>query len=83
MLQCSDGSLYAGSTTALDRRLAEHAAGKGGAYTRSRRPVALVHHEAHPDRASAQRREHVIKHLPRASKLALALNKRELALPKR
>ena len=41
LLRCRDGSLYAGAAMDLDRRLAEHAAGRASRYTRSRRPVAL------------------------------------------
>ncbi|MCS6845771.1 MAG: GIY-YIG nuclease family protein [Caldilineales bacterium] len=61
ILRCADGSLYTGWTTDLDRRVAEHNAGRGAAYTRGRRPVALVYHEPQPDRASAMRREAEIK----------------------
>ncbi len=41
LLECADGSLYCGITVDLARRLAAHNAGRGGAYTRSRRPVRL------------------------------------------
>ncbi len=71
LLRCSDGSLYAGSTTDVERRLREHAAGRGGAYTRSRRPVRLVYREPQPDRARAQHREWVLKQWSHAQKLAL------------
>jgi predicted GIY-YIG superfamily endonuclease len=42
ILRCSDGSYYVGSTRDLDRRLSEHQAGDGAAYTRRRLPVDLV-----------------------------------------
>jgi putative endonuclease len=44
ILECADGSFYAGSTTDLDRRVSEHNDGLGSAYTRraGRRPVKLV-----------------------------------------
>lgn len=42
LLECSDGSFYAGSTTALELRLSEHQQGLGAEYTRRRRPVRLV-----------------------------------------
>ena len=71
VLRCADGSLYTGSTTDLVRRLAEHRAGKGARYTRSRLPVRLAHDEAHPTRAAAQRREAAIKRLPRSEKRQL------------
>lgn len=42
IVECSDGSYYVGSTWDLSRRIAEHNAGAGAAYTRRRRPVRLV-----------------------------------------
>jgi putative endonuclease len=56
ILECADGSYYTGWTTDLDRRVAAHNAGRGGRYTRSRRPVKLVYWE---------------EQVPRARKLAL------------
>lgn len=72
LLRCADGTLYAGITTDLDRRLAAHNAGVGARYTRARRPVELIHTEPAADRAEASRREAAIKKLSRAAKLALA-----------
>jgi putative endonuclease len=71
MLRCGDGSLYTGITNDLERRLAAHSRGSGGAYTRSRLPVALVFHEKARDRSSALRREAALKRLARAEKLLL------------
>ena len=42
MLECGDGSYYAGSTWDLVVRLEQHHSGKGGDYTRKRQPVRLV-----------------------------------------
>jgi putative endonuclease len=72
LARCRDGTLYTGITTDPERRLAEHNAGTGAAYTRCRLPVALVYWEVVVDRASALRREHAIKRLTRAGKEALA-----------
>ena len=72
LLACADGTLYAGITTALERRLAAHNAGAASKYTRGRRPVRLVWAETCTDRAAASRREAVVKALPRALKLELA-----------
>lgn len=66
--RCGDGSLYTGITTDPGRRETAHNAGRGGAYTRARRPVRLVHLEPSTDRGSALRRELVIKRLTRAGK---------------
>jgi putative endonuclease len=71
LLRCRDGSLYAGITTDLERRLREHNAGRGAAYTRSRLPVTLVYDEPTPDRSTALRREAAIRRLDRRHKLAL------------
>ena len=42
IVRCRDGTFYVGSTFDLDRRLTEHNAGFGAAYTRPRRSVRLV-----------------------------------------
>ena len=72
ILECVDGTLYTGITNDLDKRLAAHNAGTASKYTRSRLPVRVIFFEAHPDRASASRRENEIKRMPRAGKLRLA-----------
>ena len=42
LLRCSDGSLYCGWSTDLEKRVATHQDGKGGRYTATRRPVELA-----------------------------------------
>lgn len=69
VLRCGDGSLYTGVTNDLARRLRAHGDGRGGAYTRARRPVALVYVEGQGGRGAALRREAALKRLPRAAKL--------------
>jgi len=71
MLECADKSLYTGITTNLERRLAEHAAGKGAKYTRGRSPFRLVYSETCTDRAEATRRETAIKLMDKAQKRLL------------
>lgn len=71
MLLCSDGSLYTGITTDVDRRVKEHNSGKGSKYVRSRRPAELVWREDAESRSGALRREAEIKSLSRAEKEAL------------
>ncbi len=71
LLRCSDGTLYAGITNDLRRRLAAHVKGRGARYTRGRGPLRLVHCEIALDRSAALRRELELKQLPRAEKLAL------------
>lgn len=71
ILRCADGTLYTGWTNDLSARLAAHNAGRGGKYTRARRPVTLVYYEACETKEAAMSREWHIKRLSRANKLAL------------
>ena len=71
LIECVDGSVYTGIAVDVDRRYAQHAAGKGARYTRSRPPVRLLARFAHPDRGSASRAEYAIKQLTPARKRAL------------
>ena len=61
ILKCSDGSLYTGITTDVERRLKEHKEGKGGHYTRARKVLRVVYTEEYPDRSTASKREAEIK----------------------
>lgn len=71
ILRCADGTLYCGVTNNMERRLAQHNAGKGAKYTMRRGPVVVVYREDAPDRSAAQKREAAIKKLSRAQKLNL------------
>ena len=73
MLECADKTLYTGITNDLDRRLAEHAAGRGARYTRGRGPFRLVYRETCQNRAEASRRETAIKLLDRTKKRQLCM----------
>lgn len=74
IVECADGTLYTGWTTNLERRVAEHNAGRGGRYTRLRRPVKLVYSERLPNRSAAMRREAAIKRMNRRAKLTQISN---------
>jgi len=71
LLRCRDGTLYAGVTTNLRRRLAEHRAGQGSRYVRSRGADKIVYHERCVSRAAALRRERQLKGWSRQKKLDL------------
>ena len=71
LLECRGGSLYTGITTDVERRYAQHVAGKGARYTRSFPPLQILGRFEHPDRATASRAEHAIKRLTPAQKRAL------------
>lgn len=72
ILQCADGSLYAGCTEDLKRRLHEHNHTKKGAkYTTYRRPAVLKYSESFRTLLRARRREAELKRWPHAKKLRL------------
>lgn len=71
MLRCKDGSLYTGITKDLERRLAQHTAGRASRYTRSRLPVALAWSSEIESWGDALREEIRIKALSRSEKEAL------------
>lgn len=77
MIEASDGSLYTGITTDIQRRWSEHAGGKKGAkYFRGRSPKALVYFESGFCRSEATKLEAAIKKLNKPGKLRL------IAMPK-
>ena len=77
ILYCADGTLYTGWTKDIERRLAEHNAGKGAKYTRSRIPVKLVYLEECADDITAKKREYAIKKKKRKEKLKLIAEKNQ------
>jgi putative endonuclease len=78
MLRCADDTTYVGSTIDLERRLAQHAAGEGAAYTRTRRPVRLIHVEEYARIDDAFAREKQVQNWSRAKRLALAQGDEEV-----
>ena len=71
ILECSDGTLYTGITTDLDKRLKTHNNGKGAKYTKTRLPVVLKVSFESEDRSTASKEEYRIKQLTRKEKLKL------------
>lgn len=75
MVRCRDGSLYTGITTDLDRRVNEHNhCRSAAAYTRSRRPVALVYQERVKTRSAAAKREAEFRRMKKEEKEQLILD---------
>jgi putative endonuclease len=68
ILRCGDGSLYTGIAKNVETRLACHTAGRGAAYTRTRRPLAVVYREDGLSRSEALAREYRIKRMPKPAK---------------
>ena len=75
LLECRSGALYAGITTDVQRRYAQHLSGKGAKYTRANPPKKLVGVKEYPDRAEASKAEYAIKQLPKHLKINFLINK--------
>jgi putative endonuclease len=75
LIESSDGRLYTGITTDVERRFLEHLGmsgkDKGAKFFRGRRPIAVVYKESHNDRSEASRREAEIKRMSASAKQAL------------
>jgi putative endonuclease len=71
IILCSDGSLYTGISTDVQRRFLQHQNGKGAKYFRSCRPTNIVFLESGHSRVSAAQREAEIKKMPRKDKIRL------------
>lgn len=73
LIRCRGGMLYAGITTDVERRLAEHRAGAphGARFLRGKKPLRLVFRQEVGSRAAALRAEAAVKKLCRADKLAV------------
>lgn len=68
VLHCRDGSLYAGYTNDLEKRVKVHNEGKGAKYTRGRGPVELVFSKSFSEKSDAMRAEYEFKQWSRKKK---------------
>ena len=71
ILECSDGTLYVGSTRNVEHRLDQHQSGNGSRYTRPRRPVRLVYQQEFPNIGEAYAAERRLHGWSRAKRSAL------------
>ena len=71
ILKCSNGKYYVGSTTDLDRRLAQHQSGEGANFTKKHLPVELVYFEEYDRIDTAYYREVQVHGWSRKKKEAL------------
>jgi putative endonuclease len=69
LIECRDGSLYAGITNNLSARYQAHLEGRGARYTRSHPPLRLLGARPYQGRAAASRAEWEIKQLPKHKKV--------------
>ncbi len=68
VLECRDGSYYAGYTNDLARRVRVHNEGKGAKYTRAKRPVHCIYYETYETKRKAMQAEYQFKQLSRQEK---------------
>ena len=69
MVECSDGSIYTGITTNVDRRMEQHSKGIGSKYVRARLPISLQWLSESMELSDALKMEHHIKTWNRDKKL--------------
>lgn len=80
MLECRDGSLYIGISNNVLKRLADHNAGKGSKYVRSKMPAKLLRAFAVVGKGEALKLEGRLKKLRREKKLWIAKSPEDEAL---
>ena len=73
LIECADGTLYAGISTDVARRFEEHLSGKGARYTRSHKPLRLLGCRVCGSRSDALKAELALKKLPKTKKLEALL----------
>jgi len=69
LLECANGSYYAGITTDVAARFSAHQQGKGARYTRANPPLRILAQAEYADRSTASKAEWALKQLPRDEKL--------------
>jgi putative endonuclease len=71
ILECSNGSLYVGSSTNIQQRLKDHMAGTAALWTKRLSPFQLVYFKDYPSHLEAARREQQVKRWSRIKKMKL------------
>jgi len=71
MIRCKDDMLYTGITTNIERRFAEHQAGKGAKFLRGKAPLELVYQQPVGSHSEALKMEANMKKLSKAEKEAM------------
>ena len=71
IVECSDGTLYTGISTDVEKRVLTHNKGKGAKYCKTRLPVVLRAYFEVENRSQASKEEYRIKQLTKEEKLKL------------
>lgn len=69
LLECEDGSYYAGVALDVEDRFIRHVLGRGARYTRARMPLRVLAAARYPSKGEALKAEYRLKRLARADKL--------------
>ncbi len=69
LIECSDKTLYCGSTNDLKKRISAHNKGKAAKYTRGRIPVKLIAYKDNLSKSAALKLEYKIKHIDKKKKV--------------
>jgi putative endonuclease len=79
IVRCSDGSLYTGIATDVERRIQEHQDGiRGAKYLRGKSPLRLEFEQCLGNRSVASRAEYHVKRLDKEQKEALIAGEHSL-----
>jgi len=78
LAECVGGSVYTGIATDVNRRMDEHASGRGAKFTRARPIERLLGVFDFEDRSSASKAEAAVKKLSATQKRLLAAGKRAM-----
>lgn len=68
ILLCADNSFYTGISNDPQKRFSDHKKGKGGRYTRSHKPIKIIHLEQLRTKSDALKREIELKSLTKKQK---------------
>jgi len=70
LLECTGNTIYTGITTDVARRFAQHLAGTGAKYTRTRKPLRVLAQVRFETKSEALKAEVAMKRLTSAQKRA-------------
>ena len=61
VILCNDNSFYIGASNDLKRRWTEHTTGQGAEWTKSHKPIKIIHHEEFSSQKEVYKREKELK----------------------
>ena len=69
LLECEDGSFYAGIALDVEQRFIRHVLGRGARYTRAHTPLRVLAARCYASKGEALKAEYALKQLARHDKL--------------